>query len=183
MRSIFFIPGGWRRFCASRSRSFATTPLRETLDRQTGMYRVAAKITDDQSEDARRKFLPLRRRMPAHDSSGNATASGAIASTRLPSEKFDPASTKPDAASRCIPLLCQEACNLLVAEAREVVKARADDSFVRASSCRWRASRSEDGAVAIAGNQIADVGRFDGGKGRVTPAKSSISASKSCCRV
>jgi hypothetical protein len=66
--------------------------------------------------------------------------SGAIASTKLPKEKFDPtwdqvhaaygpgssafaeatANTGPPAT---VPLLCQEACNLLVAACRKVVKA------------------------------------------------------------
>ena len=53
-------------------------------------------------------------------------ASGAPASTLLPPEKFDPAHDQsasfPPSGADFIPLLCQEACNLLVAEARVVVK-------------------------------------------------------------
>jgi hypothetical protein len=41
--------------------------------------------------------------------------------TSLPKEKFDPGSVARDE----LPLLCHEACNLLVAKAREVVKAGA----------------------------------------------------------
>jgi hypothetical protein len=40
----------------------------------------------------------------------------------LPSEKFDPAFDQTGAGRPVIPLLCQEACNLLVAEARRVVQ-------------------------------------------------------------
>jgi hypothetical protein len=53
-------------------------------------------------------------------------------STKLPNEKFDPeydqgtASNPPGSATPAkvatIPLLCQEACNLLVAECRKMVK-------------------------------------------------------------
>jgi len=63
----------------------------------------------------------------------------AIASTRLPKEKFDPTwdqvqvPVEPDASAftkatmgqtivATIPLLCQEPCNLLVAACRKVVK-------------------------------------------------------------
>ncbi|MEI9894479.1 MAG: hypothetical protein WDN28_11490 [Chthoniobacter sp.] len=37
--------------------------------------------------------------------------------TSLPAEKFQPSAPRPE-----LPLLCHEACNLLVAKAREVVK-------------------------------------------------------------
>ena len=53
-------------------------------------------------------------------------ATGAVPSTGLPPEKFDPAHDQTGGRSgdegTMIPLLCQEACNLLVAEARAVVK-------------------------------------------------------------
>ena len=45
-----------------------TTPLRETLNRQSGMYRVAAKISDDQIDDLVGDFCQSRRRMFADDS-------------------------------------------------------------------------------------------------------------------
>src|SRR5262249_9295340 len=67
---------------------------------------------------------------------------GTIASTKLSKEKFDPAKDQVTAhcsrhpagdvcASRSeattVPLLCQEACNLLVAECRKVVKGESAD--------------------------------------------------------
>jgi sirohydrochlorin cobaltochelatase len=130
----YFYPGRLAVFAAWKSDKLQTTPLRETLERQSGMYRVAAKISDSQINDLVAEFCRsdggcLRTVLWKRD------AEGAIASTKLPKEKFDPAydqvmaSKSPGsptpataATSATIPLLCQEACNLLVAECRRVVK-------------------------------------------------------------
>ena len=113
--------GAWRAFEAGR---LVATPLRETLGRQTGMYRVAGKLTDEQADALVGRFCRsdggcLRTILWKRD------AAGTVPSTRLPPEKFDPAHDQTgmegNGASN-IPLLCQEACNLLVAEARGVVK-------------------------------------------------------------
>ena len=109
---------------AYRDGQLGTTSLRETLGRQTGMYRVAAKLTDEQADGLVGRFCRsdggcLRTILWRRD------AAGATPSTRLPPEKFDPAHDQDGAdgaGSALIPLLCQEACNLLVAEARTVVK-------------------------------------------------------------
>src|SRR5260370_35240644 len=46
MRALdYFYPGRLAAFAAWKSDKLQTTPLRETLDRQSGMYRVAAKIS------------------------------------------------------------------------------------------------------------------------------------------
>jgi hypothetical protein len=45
-----------------------------------------------------------------------------VPSTKLPPEKFNPAADQMGRGEKCIPLLCQEACNLLVAACREKVK-------------------------------------------------------------
>lgn len=94
-------------------------PLRATLERQTGMYRVTNKITDPQAQVMVGQFCrsdggclkhilwPLTPEIP-------------IAS--LPAEKLSPGARPGE-----WPLLCHEACNLLVAKAREVVK-RAETS-------------------------------------------------------
>ena len=124
----YFYPGRLAMFAAWKSHKLQTTPLRETLDRQSGMYRVAAKISDSQIDDLVGNFCRsnggcLRTILWRRD------ADGAIASIKLPKEKFDPACDKADTRSRpestilaTIPLLCQEACNLLIAECRKVVK-------------------------------------------------------------
>jgi sirohydrochlorin cobaltochelatase len=130
----YFYPGRLAVFAAWKSGYLNTTALRETLDRQSGIYRVAAKISDPQINDLVADFCRsnggcLRTILWKRD------WSGVIASTKLPKEKFDPtydqamvsrppASATPAtaAAAATVPLLCQEACNLLVAECRTVVK-------------------------------------------------------------
>ena len=117
--------GAWERW---REGTLTVTPLRDTLNRQTGMYRVTGKLTDEQADTLVGRFCRsdggcLRTILWRRD------ATGATASTRLPPEKFDPAHDQSgdpaQPGSELVPLLCQEACNLLVAEARAVVKAGA----------------------------------------------------------
>ena len=125
----YFYPGRLAVFAAWKSGRLRTTPLRDTLDRQSGMYRVAAKISDDQIDCVVGDFCRsdggcLRTILWKRDEQGT------VASTKLPPEKFDPAFDQVRAPTRsrstipatAIPLLCQEACNLLVAECRKVVK-------------------------------------------------------------
>jgi len=131
----YFYPGRLAVFNAWKKGRLQTTPLRETLDRQSGMYRVAAKISDSQIDDLVAGFCRseggcLRTILWKRD------RDRAIASTKLPRQKFDPAYDQARVCSRgpvgdehashseaaTVPLLCQEACNLLVAECRKVVK-------------------------------------------------------------
>ena len=101
-----------------------TTPLRETLDRQTGMYRAAAKISDDEIDALVGRLCRsqggapgcLRTILWARD------ATGARPSLRLPLDKFIAPLDQTGRGENVMPLLCQEACNLLVAEARKVVR-------------------------------------------------------------
>src|SRR5260221_2397507 len=61
----YFYPGRLAVFAAWKSDKLQTTPLRETLDRQSGMYRVAAKISDLQIDDLVAGFFrPLGGRLP-----------------------------------------------------------------------------------------------------------------------
>ena len=132
----YFYPGRLAVFAAWKSGQLQTTPLRETLERQSGMYRIAAKISDEQADRVVGDFCRsdggcLRTILWNRDKLGT------IASTTLPQEKFDPAFDQTKAGGRpgsatpataaiaaaSIPLLCQEACNLLVAECRKAVKA------------------------------------------------------------
>jgi sirohydrochlorin cobaltochelatase len=124
----YFYPGRLAIFAAWKNDQLQTTPLRETLNRQSGMYRVAAKISDSQIDDLVADFCRsdggcLRTILWKRD------VDGAIASTKLPKEKFDPgcdqlkALHEPGSATPAtVPLLCQEPCNLLIAECRKVVK-------------------------------------------------------------
>ena len=131
----YFYPGRLAVFAAWKSGYLKTTALRETLDRQSGMYRAAAKISDPQINDLVADFCRsdsgcIRTILWERD------RNGVIASTKLPKEKFDPGVDQAAACSRrpagdarashseaaAVPLLCQEPCNLLVAECRKVVK-------------------------------------------------------------
>src|SRR5262249_7299888 len=127
----YFYPGRLAVLAAWKSGDLKTTALRETLDRQSGMYRAAAKISDLQINDLVADFCRsdggcLRTILWKRD------RNGAIASTKLPKEKFDhvmACSRRPAGDARVsyteaatVPLLCQEACNLLVAECRKAVK-------------------------------------------------------------
>jgi sirohydrochlorin cobaltochelatase len=125
----YFYPGRLAVLIAWKGGQLRTTSLRKTLERQSGMYRVAAKISDKQIGDLVSDFCRsdsgcLRTILWKRD------RSGAIASTKLPKEKFDPARDQAEVPSgsgsasampATVPLLCQEACNLLVAECRKVV--------------------------------------------------------------
>lgn len=120
-----FYPGRLPAYVAWRRGVLKTTPLRSTLARQTGIYRVAANITDDQADDLVGDFCRsdggcLRTIQWTRDAAGTA------ASSLLPPQKFDPAHDQTGRGEPVIPMFCQEPCNLLVAAARKVVKGGAD---------------------------------------------------------
>src|SRR5438094_10645876 len=86
----YFYPGRLAVFAVWKRGELKTTLLRETLDRQSGMYRVAAKISDPQIDEVVPEFCRsdggcLRTILWKRD------RNGAVASTKLPKEKFDPA--------------------------------------------------------------------------------------------
>jgi len=116
-----FYPGRLDVFVAWENNALSATPLRETLARQTGMYRVAAKIGEEEANTLVGNFCAsdggcLRTIMWRRDENGTTP------STLLPAEKFDPRYDQTGLGETVIPLLCQEACNLLVAEARKSVQ-------------------------------------------------------------
>lgn len=116
-----FYPGRLAAFLAFENQELRTTPFRETLERQSGMYRIAAQIADRDADDLIGNFCRSDRgclRTILWTRDGNRTAS-----SKLPPTKFDPRHDQTDAGAPMIPLLCQESCNLLVAEARRVVQA------------------------------------------------------------
>jgi sirohydrochlorin cobaltochelatase len=121
----YFYPGRLAMLSAFRENRLATTPLRETLNRQSGMYRVAAKISDEQINDVAAGFCRsesgcLRTILWKRD------ADGELVSTRLPLEKFEPAYDQTGRDEDAIPLLCPEACALLVNECRKAVTGETD---------------------------------------------------------
>jgi sirohydrochlorin cobaltochelatase len=117
-----FYPGRLAAFFAFEKHELVATPLRETLGRQSGMYRIAAQIDDPAADELVGKFCRsdggcLRTILWRRDNHGT------VASTRLPDTKFDPLYDQTGGGRPVVPLLCQEACNLLVAEARKAVQA------------------------------------------------------------
>jgi sirohydrochlorin cobaltochelatase len=112
-----FYPAMLGSFFSYQTGQLPAVPLRETLNRQSGMYAVTKKLTDPQantlvgeccnSQSGCLKLVLWR-------------ISEETAVTSLPPSELDPAQSPQSA--RGIPLLCAEACNLLVAKAREVVK-------------------------------------------------------------
>jgi sirohydrochlorin cobaltochelatase len=122
----YLYPGRLPVFAAWKNGCLKTTSLRQTLDRQSGMYRVAAKISDAQINDVVANFCRsdggcLRTILWKRD------RNGAVASSKLPKQKFDPhvdqAVARPESTTPAtVPLLCQEGCNLLVTECRKAVK-------------------------------------------------------------
>lgn len=110
----YFYPAMLGVWLSRRRGRLPAIPLRDTLARQTGMYAVTRKITDDQAQTMiagfcrtdggclKRILWPIAPGVPV---------------TSLPAEKF-----QTDAPVHTLPLLCHEACNLLVGQARTVVK-------------------------------------------------------------
>jgi sirohydrochlorin cobaltochelatase len=106
--------GLWASFLEKR---LTPTPWRDTVNRQTGMYRIVGLITDEQSETlisstCQSETGCLRHLLwslePGHPHSLT---------------ESDPAKLLEKRPQAEIPLLCAEACNLLVAAGRPVVKA------------------------------------------------------------
>ncbi|MES2570889.1 MAG: DR2241 family protein [Verrucomicrobiota bacterium] len=115
----FFYPAMLGTLLDQEEGTLRPVSLRETLGRQSGMYAVTKKITDEQADavigglcDSRRGCLKTILWPIASDRSV----------TSLPDTKFDPATSQISTDLRTLPLLCCEACNLLVAAMREAVK-------------------------------------------------------------
>ncbi len=122
-----FYPGRLAAFLAWENAMLKTTSLRQTLSRQTGMYRTATRIRDEEADALVGNFCRsdggcLRTILWKRDENGT------IASTQLPTEKFDPQHDQTGVGAPVVPLLCQEACNLLVAQARKIVHEGGDIS-------------------------------------------------------
>jgi sirohydrochlorin cobaltochelatase len=110
----FFYPAMLAARLAMQQARLVITPLRGTLNRQSGMYAVTKKISDPDADKLIGSFCR---------SNGGCLKTilwqiaPGVPITSLPPEKFDPSASR-----NAIPLLCAEACNLLVAKVREAVK-------------------------------------------------------------
>lgn len=115
----YFYPAALALHAAWRDARLEIVPLSATLGRQSGMYAVTRKITSGQADEMVGSFC-------ASSTACLKTILWEISPNRpvtcLPASKFNPAIPQADGALPFVPLLCQEACNLLVAQARQVVK-------------------------------------------------------------
>ena len=115
----FFYPGAVATWLAFREGNAQPVCLRQTLNRQTGMYRVTRKLSDDQAqslvkEACRSDGRCLRTILWGIDTDHPADF--------LPASKADPSVDQTGQKRTALPFLCLEACNLLVAAARTTVK-------------------------------------------------------------
>jgi len=114
----YLYPGATATWQAFMEKKAAAVSLRQTLDRQTGMYRVARKLRLDQAENLVQTFCDSKDRclrtilweIEPNSRSGF-----------LPPSKSDPSFDQTGDGRKAIPYLCLEGCNLLVAAARKVV--------------------------------------------------------------
>lgn len=116
----FIYPAAIGLYSQFLSKKLTTTPLRETLERQTGMYRVARKITDAQAQEVIQSTCDPHKKCQRLilwklDDTQDITS--------LPEGKFDLQGSLGSDQGKNLPFLCREACNFVVAEAREKVKA------------------------------------------------------------
>lgn len=109
----FFYPAALGLYLSALHGSLRAVPLRETLSRQTGMYRITQLTRDDQAEELIRTACN--------------SESGCM---RQLLWELSPGQPQPftqafqdSRVSREVPLLCAEACNLLVAACRPLGKA------------------------------------------------------------
>lgn len=110
----FLYPAALGLWLASMKGTLSVTPMRETLDRQTGMYRITQLLRDDQAME-----------LVARCCSDTACLRSVLWELRsgepvvsLPPAKCSLAELPTDR----IPLICREFCNLAVAAARPVAK-------------------------------------------------------------
>jgi len=115
----FFYPGAIGAWLAYQAGTARPVCLRETLNRQTGMYRVTRKMTEEQAQN-------LVREACRSDGQCLRTILWGIEEDQspdfLPSSKSDPAFDQTGQKRAALPFLCLEACNLLVAAARTTIK-------------------------------------------------------------
>ncbi|MBV8813484.1 MAG: hypothetical protein JO271_03260 [Verrucomicrobia bacterium] len=119
----YFYPGAFATWLAYNRDEVLPVDLRETLQRQTGMYRVTQKLTLPQAEELAGRFCQsgsgcLRTILWKID--------GHSPRRYLPESKFDSTVDQLGRNYGVIPFLCVEACNLFVAEARKIIKGPAE---------------------------------------------------------
>ena len=92
--------------------------LRDTVNRQTGMYRITGKITNAQADTLIGEVCPPEKCLKTI----LWQIEPGVPITTLPREKLDRSLSALHSEGSFIPLPCEECCNILVAAARETVK-------------------------------------------------------------
>ncbi|MBV9299147.1 MAG: hypothetical protein JO066_09240 [Verrucomicrobia bacterium] len=115
----FFYPGAIGTWLGYHAGTVQPVCLRQTLNRQTGMYRVTRRLTDEQARN-------LVKDACRSDGRCLRTILWGIEDSQppdfLPSSKCDPSVDQTGQNRAALPFLCLEACNLLVAAARTRMK-------------------------------------------------------------
>jgi sirohydrochlorin cobaltochelatase len=115
----YFYPSAIATLLGYQSGTAHPVSLRQTLNRQTGMYRITRKLSDDQAKRLVKEFC-------RSDGKCLRTILWGLAENRapdfLPSSKSDLAFDQTGQKRPALPILCLEACNLLVAAARATLK-------------------------------------------------------------
>ena len=106
-------------FASFQNGTLETVSLRKTVERQTGMYAVTRRLSDDDADRLAGSFCEsgagcLKTILWQIRAGRNLTS--------LPPGKFALSENQTGDAARALPMLCHEACNFFVAEAREWVR-------------------------------------------------------------
>jgi sirohydrochlorin cobaltochelatase len=122
-------PGRLAVLTAFHQHRLEQTPLRQTLDRQTGMYRIAAGISDERIDDVVGEICRSDRGC-LRTILWKKNAGGDLPSQQLPARKFDVRQDQAEGidaagggAENSVPLLCQEACTVLIDACRKAAQA------------------------------------------------------------
>lgn len=115
-----FYPAALGTAATLQAGSLCTVPLSETIQRQTGMYRIVNKLStgerDQLAADVCRSDSGCLKAILWQLAPGTPV-------TKLPREKFEPFFDQTGQSARVIPIPCAEACNLLIAAGRTMAKA------------------------------------------------------------
>jgi sirohydrochlorin cobaltochelatase len=117
----YFYPGAIATWVAYQNGKTRPVSLRETVNRQSGMYRVTRKLGD---EEAR---MLVREACRSEDRCLRTILWGIEENQTpdfLPPSKTDPAFDQTGQNRAAIPFLCLEACNVLIARARSSLSRR-----------------------------------------------------------
>jgi 4Fe-4S iron-sulfur cluster binding domain/DR2241 stabilising domain len=114
----YFYPGAVATWRAFRETSAPAVSLRQTLSRQTGMYRITQRLSTGQAENLVQNFCSSDGRCLRTILWGIEPGQSPAF---LPPQKSDPSVDQTGEGRKVIPYLCLEGCNMLVAAARKVV--------------------------------------------------------------